>query len=142
MDAKRQNKLLKLAIGRLQNELDEKENGQTTARVEAIEDSEVKAKIFLTENSNQQADLAGLHRSMVENTTTTAPNSVFDPTAFSKISDRRQGKSMTAGKKERTTSRSPVSHYRFIPTENAKFAKFLDLIFKSKMSKDDIREEI
>jgi hypothetical protein len=26
MDAKRQNKLLKLAIGRLQNELDEKEN--------------------------------------------------------------------------------------------------------------------
>ncbi len=28
MDAKRQNKLLKLAIGRLQNELDEKENGE------------------------------------------------------------------------------------------------------------------
>jgi hypothetical protein len=28
MDAKRQNKLLKLAIGRLQNELDEKENAE------------------------------------------------------------------------------------------------------------------
>lgn len=49
---------------------------------------------------------------------------------------------MTAGKKERTTSRSPVSHYRFIPTENAKFSKFLELIFKSKMTKEDIRDEI
>lgn len=35
-----------------------------------------------------------------------------------------------------------MSKYRFIPTENAKFSKFLELIFKSKMSKDDIREEI
>jgi len=26
---------------------------------------------------------------MIENTTTTAPNSVFDPTAFSKITERR-----------------------------------------------------
>ncbi len=35
-----------------------------------------------------------------------------------------------------------MSRYRFIPTENAKFQKFLDLIFKSKMTKDDIRDEI
>ena len=144
MDAKRQNKLLKLAIGRLQNELDEKETADgNTARQEAIEESEVKAKIFLTENSNQQPnDLMGhLHRSMVENTTTTAPNSVFDANGFSKITERRQGKSMTAGKKERH-SKSPVSHYRFLPTENAKFTKFLELIFNSKMIKDDIKDEI
>ena len=143
MDAKRQNKLLKLAIGRLQNELDEKETGDGTARQEAIEDSEVKAKIFMTENSNQQpADLLGhLHRSMVENTTTTAPNSVFDANGLSKITEKRQGKSMTAGKKERV-GHSPVSHYRFLPTENAKFGKFLDLIFNSKMQKDDIKDEI
>jgi hypothetical protein len=79
---------------------------------------------------------------MIENTTTTAPNSVFDPTAFSKITERRHGKSMTAGKKERNGSKSPVSHYRFLPTENAKFSKFLELIFNSKMQRDDIREEI
>lgn len=50
MDAKRQNKLLKLAIGRLQNELEEKEN----SRIEAIDngDLKAKAKVFLTENSN------------------------------------------------------------------------------------------
>lgn len=48
MDAKRQNKLLKLAIGRLQNEIEEKEEG-----VEAIEEgTEVKAKTFLTESVN------------------------------------------------------------------------------------------
>ena len=29
-----------------------------------------------------------------------------------------------------------------IPTENAKFGKFLELIFNSKMSKEDMREEI
>ena len=39
-------------------------------------------------------------------------------------------------------TRSPVSRYRHIPTENIKFSKFLELLFKSKMSKDDIKEEI
>ncbi len=51
MDAKRQNKLLKLAIGRLQNELEEKENkAQETIN---NGDTDIKAKVFLTENSNQ-----------------------------------------------------------------------------------------
>ncbi len=39
-------------------------------------------------------------------------------------------------------TRSPFSRYRHIPTENIKFTKFLELIFKSKMTKDDISEEI
>jgi hypothetical protein len=39
-------------------------------------------------------------------------------------------------------TRSPMSRYRHIPTENMKFSKFLEIIFKSKMAKDDIREEI
>lgn len=47
MDAKRQNKLLKLAIGRLQNEIDEKDTQHHDI------DDDVKGKIFLTENSNQ-----------------------------------------------------------------------------------------
>jgi L-cysteine desulfidase len=45
---------------------------------------------------------------------------------------------MTAGKGER----SPQSKYRFIPTENAKFQKFLELMLKSKMTKDDMQAEI
>ena len=39
-------------------------------------------------------------------------------------------------------TRSPVSRYRHIPTENIKFGKFIELIFKSKMTKDDIKDEI
>ena len=39
-------------------------------------------------------------------------------------------------------TRSPISKYRHIQTENLKFTKFLDLLFKSKMTKDDIKDEI
>lgn len=39
-------------------------------------------------------------------------------------------------------TRSPQSRYRHIPTENIKFIKFLELLFKSKMNKDEIRDEI
>jgi hypothetical protein len=76
---------LKLAIGRLQNEIEETTN--TGGEGKAIEEgTENKAKIFLTENSNQMpAELGQMQRSMIENTTTTAPNSVFDP-GFSKMS--------------------------------------------------------
>ena len=49
MDAKRQNKLLKLAIGRLQNELEKKENGEVTAD-QSILGGEGNVKVFLTEN--------------------------------------------------------------------------------------------
>lgn len=39
-------------------------------------------------------------------------------------------------------TRSPMSRYRHIQTENIKFSKFLELVFKSKMTKEDIKEEI
>jgi hypothetical protein len=100
------------------------------------------AKIFLTENSNQQPADPTMNRSMVENTTTTAPNSVFDTAGggLSRLTaaGNRLGKSHTAGKSER----SPTSKYRFIPTENAKFRQFIELMMKSKMTKEDIRDEI
>lgn len=35
-----------------------------------------------------------------------------------------------------------MSRYAHIPTENMKFEKFIDLIFLSKMSYEDIKEEI
>jgi hypothetical protein len=42
----------------------------------------------------------------------------------------------------RPKTNSPTSRYRFIPTENVKFEKFMDLIYKSKMRQDDIKDEI
>lgn len=85
MDAQRQNKLLKLAIGRLQNELDEKAKGE-------VENNGDAKKVFLTEASAQLPQEQ--HRSLIENTTTTAPNSVFEQ--FSSIR-RPPGKAQTAG---------------------------------------------
>ena len=49
MDAKRQNKLLKLAIGRLQNELEKKDNG-LDLNDQSILGGEGGVKVFLTEN--------------------------------------------------------------------------------------------
>ena len=44
----------------------------------------------------------------------------------------------TEGKSQaRAKTRSPQSRYRHIPTENLKFQKFMDLIWKCKMSRDD-----
>ena len=40
-------------------------------------------------------------------------------------------------------SPKPKSRYRNVPiTENAKFAKFIELIFKSRMSSQDVQDEI
>ena len=43
---------------------------------------------------------------------------------------------------QRTSTRSPKSRYRNIPTTNVKFQKFIDLIFKSRMPNGDVKEEI
>ena len=42
----------------------------------------------------------------------------------------------------RAQTRSPTSRYRLIPTENLKFQKFIDLIYQSKMTADEQKEEI
>lgn len=39
-------------------------------------------------------------------------------------------------------TRSPMSRYRHIMTENLKFNKFLDILFKSKLEKLEIKDEI
>ena len=52
MDAKRQNKLLKLAIGRLQNELERKELTAGELDSSVILGGEGNVKVFLTENQN------------------------------------------------------------------------------------------
>jgi dynactin complex subunit len=37
---------------------------------------------------------------------------------------------------------SPVSRYNHIPTENLKFQRFIDLIFKSRMGSEDVKIEV
>ena len=43
---------------------------------------------------------------------------------------------------QRASTRSPRSRYRNIPTTNVKFMKFIDLIFKSRMQTDEVKDEI
>lgn len=49
---------------------------------------------------------------------------------------------MQSQQAKRAQTRSPRSRYRNIPTENIKFQKFIDLIMKSQMTQDEIKEEI
>ena len=43
---------------------------------------------------------------------------------------------------KRVATRSPESRYKHIPTENLKFHKFIDLIYKSRMDQEDVKTEI
>lgn len=72
---------------------------------------------------------------------TTAPTSILDA-GNSKLSAGDPRLMMMKQPMKRVMTRSPISKYRHIQTENIKFTKFLDLIFKSKMTKDDIKDEI
>lgn len=99
MDAKRQNKLLKLAIGRLQNELESKESGQVNDQ--SILSGDGNIKVFLTENQNQGPETSQRERDIKDNFPahpylmnpdrsqfvdgTTAPTSILDA-GYSKLS--------------------------------------------------------
>ena len=65
---------------------------------------------------------------------TTAQTSYFDSKLVSKrgVSESRQ----------RAVTRSPKSRYRSIPTKNIKFEKFIELIFKSRMQTQEVKDEI
>ena len=67
---------------------------------------------------------------------TTAQTSYFD----SKFVSKRGG--MNSESRQRAMTRSPRSRYRNIPTKNIKFEKFIELIFKSRMQNQDVKEEI
>lgn len=43
---------------------------------------------------------------------------------------------------KRANTRSPSSRYKNIATKNTKFEKFVELIFKSRMQPQDVKDEI
>mmetsp|Transcript_13797 Transcript_13797/g.17460 ORF Transcript_13797/g.17460 Transcript_13797/m.17460 type:complete len:248 (+) Transcript_13797:863-1606(+) len=67
---------------------------------------------------------------------TTAQSSYLD----SKMGPRHENKSRSS--QRASSTRSPRSRYRNIPTQNVKFMKFIELIFKSRMPQEDIKDEI
>jgi hypothetical protein len=63
---------------------------------------------------------------------TTGQSSYFDSKMM--VSKRLDSK--------RAATRSPMSRYKNIATRNTKFEKFIELIFKSRMQPQDIKDEI
>lgn len=82
-------------------------------------------------------DLLAMEQSQLDGPT--AHTSVLDP-GLSKISGLLDSKRKQSVR--RAITRSPMSRYRHIMTENIKFNKFLDVIFKSKLERLEIKEEI
>lgn len=139
-ETKKQNKLLKLAIGKLQNELEMKSQADNTFLTEANADDktgEMKVEKILEILKSDHIDKEQL--SILENSQlldTTANTSLFD---MSKRSPRLDKSMMTTDRKlqrSKSKPKSPNSHYRFLPTQNIKFEKFLEVLFSSKMDND------
>ena len=75
--------------------------------------------------------------SQIQGGETTAQTSYFD----SKMISKRIGMGSSESR-GRASTRSPRSRYRNIPTKNVKFEKFIELIFKTKMPTQDVKDEI
>lgn len=155
IESKRQNKLLKLAIARLQGELERKEEQLTQqASIGALNvmgsldemKKEADGNTFMTDVKGLQdpqhsqphpeqsfpKQPGGNQEISQIYGETTAQSSYFDSKLIpSKRLDPK-----------RSSTRSPMSQYRHIATKNTKFEKFVDLIFKSKMQTFEIKEEI
>ena len=160
-DAKKQNKLLKIAIGRLQKEI-ERGNAEA-ATEEAQQESIIKherlldllreASSFDAPPQKQAAATAmmaptestvgtvggaaaGLSAHTVPRQYATHNASLVDK---SQLTTKRTEVTGT-GKRNRTAS--PYERYRAMGAQTVKFPRFLDVLFESKMSNKELQQEI
>lgn len=78
-----------------------------------------------------------------ENSQALVEQNLINNTDFKRGQKPHKTRRMKAVKSEMTIMKSSeVSQYRNIPTENLKFQQFIDLMFESKMSKDNKKFEI
>lgn len=148
LDAKRKNKLLKVAIGRLQVEREDIKKAAVVDAGAASHD-EKDTDTFLTgtkiENQHARAfDNLENSTAIVEQNLMNNPK--YQQQRTSHEQSRQKSETLSYAAKGRTGSQglrgSLASRYRNIPSENLKFQQFIDLIFDSKMGKDDVKFEI
>ena len=120
-DAKRKNKLLKLALGRLGQEL------------EPPETHAGKSQFFLTDVESRRQSPRVLNAST--NSNTLLENSLLE------ASTAQQSAGLDA-KHKRHASLHAFSRYARIPTENLKFEKFVDLLFAAKTDEEAAKREL
>ena len=141
MQTKKKNKLLKVAIGKLQSELDKITLSQEQKT--KIEGEIQKSQLFLTDvmnivgeskrtspkMMNTSSNYHPLDVSNIQQDISTMQFSLQEPSVLTE----KQAKQMQH-KRYQSVSGPSFSRYANIPTENIKFEKFVDLLFASKMS--------
>lgn len=145
-ETKKQNQLLKLAITRLQFELESKgEKDGNTFLTEAVdENTNMRPEEILEILKGDYIDSNQLSILEKSNLLDTSANSMsLHDISKSKMSHNQTALSSTRNKStHRRSTRSPMSQYRMIPTQNIKYEVFLDTLFSSKFDDKRKKEEL
>lgn len=145
-ETKKQNQLLKLAITRLQFELENKgEKEGNTFLTEAVDqNTNMKPDEILEILKSDYIDANQLSILEKSNLLDTSANSLsINDISKSKMSIDKSALSTTRNKStQRKTTRSPISHYHMIPTQNIKYESFLDMLFSSNYDEDKKKQEL
>lgn len=148
-ETKKQNQLLKLAITRLQFELENRtEKEGNTFMTEAVDEgTKMKPDQILDLLKSDYLDSSQLALLEQSNLLNTSENGREDflksrekPSQLKSIIsnwNENKNKSIT-----RRPTKSPMSHYHFIPTQNIKYEGFLDTLFSSKYNEDEKKKEL
>lgn len=149
METKKKNKLLKVALGKFSFENTQQpigEKGDTfltdinhnTITPSPLQDPSL--SVILSHHPSPPKPLNFGLNSIGEASLFLEPSTSIN-LSHSKIEPVKQ--SSRFAKHKRTASYGgSVSRYQKIPTENLKFANFIELIFESKMNKEDVKNEI
>ena len=154
LESKRQNKLLKLAIGRLQNQIST--GNPEMSKIQGDQDEIVQDGTFLTEGKPVNfTDKKAQEPATDPYGLSTMQGSKEDPPTQAQTSFiGGQQSYLTAGvgpgfinslmesNMKSGAQGSPQSRYKNIPSENLKFQRFIDLIYKSQMNSEEIQNEI
>lgn len=145
-ETKKQNQLLKLAITRLQFELESKgdKEGNTFLTEAVDENTNMKPDEILEILKSDYIDANQLSILEKSNLLDTSANSI-SLQDISKTKMSLDKSALTTGRNlstKRRETRSPVSNYHFLPTQNIKYEAFLDMLFNSSFDDDRKKQEL
>lgn len=145
-ETKKQNQLLKLAITRLQYELENRaDKDGNTFLTEAIDDNtNMKPEEILEILKSDYIDSNQLSILEKSNLLDTSANSI-SVNDISKIKPSLDRSALTTVRNKSTQGRnlrSPLSNYRNIPSQNIKYETFLDILFSANYDDDRRKKEL
>ena len=141
LDAKRKNKLLKVAITRIQRSEPEEQKPMLMSGQDNEKDGPDKTFLTGANIDAKEEDLDNLQNSQA----IVEANLLKDATYARKFGNASM-QSTKRSQHKRTQSQGggypTVSRYRNIPTENVRFSEFINLLLDSEMEKEDMKFEI